>query len=72
MVVVHFLEKNTVVLSQLRSDIPSVDEQLKIKGRKATVLSVKKMDEKVVHVQVLFEVVKQAPQILKDTKKKKR
>ena len=72
MVVVHFLEKNTVVLSQLRSDIPSVDEQIKIKGRKGTVLSVKKMDEKVVHVQVLFEVVKQTPQILKDTKKKKR
>ncbi len=72
MVVVHFLEKNTVVLSQLRSEIPYVDEQIRIKGRKGTVLSVKKIDDKVVHVQVLFEVVKQTPQILKDTKKKKR
>lgn len=72
MVMVHFLENKTVVLSQLRSEIPSVDEQIKIKGRKGTVLSVKKMDENAVHVQVMFEKVKQTPQILKDAKKKKR
>lgn len=72
MIIVHFLENKTVVLSQLRSEIPSVDEQVKIKGRKGTVQSVKKTDENAVHVQVMFEKVKETPQLLKDAKKKKR
>lgn len=72
MVVVHFLENNTVVLSQLRSTVPSVDEPVKIKGRKGTVLSVKQKDENAVQVHIVFEKVKQAPQNVKDAKKKKR
>lgn len=72
MVIVHFLENKTVVLSQLRTEIPSVDEQIKIKGRKGTVLSVKYVEENVVQIEIAFEKVKQNQPVLKDTKKKKR
>lgn len=32
--VVNFLEGRTIILSQFREQIPSVDEQIKVKGRK--------------------------------------
>lgn len=70
--VTHFFDHNTIVLTQLLKHIPSVDESIKIKGRKGKVLSVKKMDENIVHVHVLFEQVIKNQPILKDNKKKKR
>ena len=72
MVMVHFLENKTVILSQLRSNVPILNENIKIKGRKATVLKVNQMEENAVQVQVEFEKVKQVQQALKDAKKKKR
>ncbi|MBS4173026.1 hypothetical protein [Bacillus sp. FJAT-49736] len=72
MVVVHFIENNSVVLSQLRDNIPVVDENIKIKGRKGKVVSVKEDENKQVQVHVILEqVVKNQPQAL-DNKKKKR
>ena len=55
--VVHFFENKSIVLTQLLNHIPSVDENIKIKGRKGKVLSVKKMEENVVHVYVVFEKI---------------
>ncbi|MFJ7975677.1 hypothetical protein JNUCC23_11435 [Peribacillus sp. JNUCC 23] len=72
MVTIHFFENNSIVLSQLLKHIPSVDEDIKIKGRKGKVLSVKKIEENIVHVHVIFEQVKKNQPISKDTKKKKR
>lgn len=72
MVVVHFFDNKTVVLSQLLKNLPIVDENIKIKGRKGKVLSVKAVDEKQIHVQVLFEQIVKAQLPAKDNKKKKR
>jgi hypothetical protein len=71
MVLVHFLENNSIVLSQLLKTYPSVDENIKIKGKKGKVMSVKKMDEKTVHVHVVFEKVTKNQPIIKDVKKKR-
>lgn len=71
MVVVQFFENKTLVLTQLRKQVPSVDENIKIKGRKGKILSVKKVDENKVDVQVLFEKVIKNQPILKDNKKKR-
>jgi hypothetical protein len=72
MAVVHFFENKSIVLCQLLKHIPSVDENIKIKGRKGKVLSVKKIEENLVHVHVIFEQVIKNQPISKDTKKKKR
>ncbi|MFJ5624004.1 hypothetical protein ACIQD3_15020 [Peribacillus loiseleuriae] len=72
MVTIHFFENNTIILSQLLKHIPSVDEDIKIKGRKGKVLSVKNIEENIVHVHVIFEQVIKNQPISKDTKKKKR
>jgi hypothetical protein len=71
-VVIQFFENKSLVLSQLVNSIPSIDESIKIKGRKGIVADVKKIDDNLFHVQVIFEkVVKPQPGV-KDTKKKKR
>jgi hypothetical protein len=69
--VIHFFEDSTLHLVQLVNNIPSVDENIKIKGRKGKVLSVKTIEENKVHVNVLFEKVKQNQPNIKDTKKKR-
>lgn len=71
MYVVHFFESNSKVLSQLLKQIPSVDENIKIKGRKAKVLSIKNIEENIVHVHVIFEQISKKQPIAKDPKKKK-
>lgn len=73
MIVVRFFENNSVVLSQFRNQIPSVDENIKIKGRKGKVLSIKEIEENKFHVYVAFEkIVKNNKLLAKDLKKKKR
>jgi hypothetical protein len=71
MVLVHFLEDKTVVLSQLLNNLPSVDENIRIKGKKGKVLSVKKINETLIHVYVVFEKVTKNQPIAKEVKKKK-
>ena len=70
MVVVHFLENKTVVLSQLRKQIPTVNDVIKIKGRKGKIESIVKVSDKVVQIQVIFEKVKKVQPALKDVKKR--
>ncbi|WP_066340681.1 MULTISPECIES: hypothetical protein [Metabacillus] len=71
MYVIHFIENNSVQLVQLVNNIPSVDENIKIKGRKGKVLSVKTIEENKVLVNVLFEKVNKNQPNIKDTKKKR-
>ncbi len=70
MFAVHFFEKKNLLLSQLTRIIPGVGEDLKIKGRKAKVLSIKHVDEKNIHVIVALEVVKS--KVFVDTSKNKK
>jgi len=72
MMLVHFFDNKTVVLSQLRDNIPVVDENIKIKGRKGKVLNVKEVDEKQIHVQVLFDQIIKNQSLAKDNSKKKK
>ncbi|MEH7308126.1 hypothetical protein V7137_24000 [Neobacillus drentensis] len=72
MFAVHFIENNNVLLTQLLNRVPTEGEELKIKGRKATVSSVKNVDELNVHVLVTVEVVKKSKFVVDNSKKKKR
>lgn len=72
MVAVHFYEKNNLVLSQCRQQIPAVDENIKIKGRKGKVMSVREIKENVVHVYIEFEKVVKKQALLSDNKKKRK
>ncbi|MEW4266977.1 hypothetical protein Q0N30_25090 [Priestia megaterium] len=72
MVAVHFFENRKLLLSQLRENIPSTGDDLKIKGRKGTVVLVNDIDEKNVHVEVTLEKVVKKNLVLDNAKKKRR
>ncbi|MEH7378513.1 hypothetical protein [Neobacillus drentensis] len=72
MFAVHFIEKNNVLLTQLLNRVPTEGEELKIKGRKAKVASVKIIDDLNIHVQVTIEVVNKNKLVVDNSKKKKR
>lgn len=72
MFAVHFIENNNVLLTQLLKNVPTEGEELKIKGRKAKVASVKNIDELNIHVLVTLEVVKKSKFVVDNSKKKKR
>jgi hypothetical protein len=72
MVLVHFLEDKTIVLSQLLKNIPSVDENIRIKGKKGKVIGVREIEENLVQVHVVFEKVVKKEPMTKDTNKKKK
>ncbi len=73
MFAVHFMEKNIVILTQVLRDIPSIDTDLKIKGRKGKVIGVQETEENGIQVQVEFEkVVDKSKTSVKDLGKKKR
>ncbi|MDG0061891.1 hypothetical protein [Priestia sp. P5] len=72
MVAVHFFENRKLLLSQLRENIPSTGDDLKIKGRKGTVVLVNDIDKKNVHVEVALEKVVKKNLALDNAKKKRR
>ncbi|SDM58290.1 hypothetical protein SAMN05518871_101594 [Psychrobacillus sp. OK028] len=73
MFAVHFMEKNIIVLTQVLREIPLVDTDLKIKGRKGKVVSVHETEKDGIHVQVEFEkVIDKNKSSIKDLGKKKR
>ncbi|MBT2736434.1 glycine cleavage system H lipoate-binding protein [Neobacillus sp. B4I6] len=72
MFAVHFIEKNNVLLTQLLNRVPTEGEELKIKGRKAKVESVKNIDDLNIHVQVTIVVVNKNKLVVDNSKKKKR
>ncbi len=70
---VYFYENKNLLLSQLRTIVPSVGEDLTIKGRKCKVSDVTSINERKIHVQVAMEnVSKNKKLIIEDSKKKKR
>lgn len=72
MFVVHFLENKDILLSQLLNRVPEVGEDIKIKGKKGKVASVKNIDEKQVHVQLTIEKVVVKSKLAVDPAKKKK
>ncbi|MCM3122764.1 hypothetical protein QNH36_12020 [Mesobacillus sp. AQ2] len=71
MFVVHFFENRNELLNQLRQQVPSVGEDLRIKGRKGKVTSVLAVNEKTYHVHLALES-KQKPTVAADPGKKKK
>ena len=72
MFAIHYLEKNTAVLSQCLQRIPQVNEELKIKGRKGKVIDVIQIEDNKYHVHVILEKINKKGPLLVDDKKKKR
>lgn len=72
MFAVYFYENKNLLLSQLLKRVPSLGEDLTIKGRKAKVSSVDSIDEKSVHVQVTLEKVNKSKLVVENPNKKKR
>jgi hypothetical protein len=72
MFTVYFFENKNLLLSQLLNNVPSVGENLTIKGRKGKISSVTSSDEKSYHVQVLLEKVNKNKAPIDNSKKKKR
>lgn len=72
MFVVYFFENKNLLLNQLLNRVPSVGDDLTIKGRKAKVSSVNSIDEKKIHVQVILETIKQNKAVIVDNSKKKK
>jgi hypothetical protein len=71
MFAVHYFTNKDLLLSQLTRIVPAVGDELKIKGRKGKVVSVKEVDEKIIHVQIALEAVK-SKVIVDPSKNKKR
>jgi len=68
----HFVENGQILLTQLRKQLPSVHEQINIKGRKGKVIEVQKVDEKNAYVKVLMEQAKPKTTIQVQENQKKR
>lgn len=71
MFVTHFFENKTSVLSQLLVNLPTVEEDIKIKGRKAKVVQIVQIDNNNYHVSIIFEKIPKK-QPVKEIGKKKR
>lgn len=71
MFVTHFYENKTSVLSQLLVNLPTVEENIKIKGRKAKVVQIVQIDDYNYQVRIIFEKIPKK-QPLKEIGKKKR
>ncbi|WP_456270984.1 hypothetical protein [Bacillus sp. AK031] len=67
---VYFIEQRNILLNQLRDNLPYEGEVIKIKGRKAKVLSAQSFDGRNVHVQVSMEPIIKKQAV--DPKKKRR
>ena len=72
MMVIHFYENRTEILNQFVVRIPAVDEDIRIKGRKAKVLQVNQIDENKYHVHVIYEKIPKKQPLPKELGKKKK
>ena len=71
MFVTHFYEGKISVLSQLLVNLPTVEENIKIKGRKAKIIEVNQINNNNYQVRIVFEIVPKK-QPIKELGKKKR
>jgi len=69
--VTHFYEGKISVLSQLLVNLPTVEENIKIKGRKAKIIGVNQINNYNYQVRVVFEIIPKK-QPIKELGKKKR
>ena len=71
MFTVQFLDNKEIVLSQLLTKVPTVNEELKIKGRKGKIVNVVKVDHSKFHIHMIFEK-KKKPTVLIDVENKRK
>jgi hypothetical protein len=70
---IHFYEGNTYVLNKASRIIPSVNENVRIKGRNGIVINVQEMGENRYFVFVEFEIIVDKSKLAAyDMKRKKR
>lgn len=72
MFAVHFYERNTLFISKLLNEVPSVGSEIKLKGRKGKITDVTEIEENKFHVQIELEVIKKVPLISAIDKKKRK
>lgn len=72
MYAIHFYENKTYIFNRASREIPAVDEQVVIKGRRGKVLNVLQIKENVYHVFIEFEKVKKSKTATPDYRKKRR
>jgi hypothetical protein len=72
MVTIQYYENNSLFLSQLVHQVPSVDENIKIKGKKAKVIRVDEVNKNLTHVHIVIEKIVKKPLLSKELQKKKR
>lgn len=68
---VHYYENKNLVLTQFVQNVPSVGQDIKIKGRKGQVSGVTNIDERNFHILVSLET-KSKTKLTLDPKKKRR
>lgn len=57
MYAIHFYENNNYVLNQVLRNIPSIDDNVTIKGRNGKVIRIEEIKENVYYVFVEFEKI---------------
>ena len=72
MFAVHFYEKGNLFISKLLNSVPTVGQEIKLKGRKGKVINVAEISPNKYHVQLEFEVVKKVNVVAAVDKKKRR
>ena len=71
MFAIHFYENNIAVLSQALNQVPVVDENIKIKGRKGKVVDIIQIEDNKYRVNVALEKINKKPLLIDDKKKKR-
>lgn len=72
MVTIQYFENNLLYFSQLVQQVPAVDHDIKIKGRKAKVIRVNEINENLVQVHIILEKINKKVLATKELQKKKR
>lgn len=72
MYVVNFYEKSNLLVTKGLDFLPSVDEVIKVKGRKGKVIEVTHVAENKVHVYLELEKIIKKPLITNDKKGRRR
>lgn len=72
MFAVHFYEKRNLILSQLLNQVPTINSEIKIKGRKGKIINITEIEQNKFHIQVELESVKKQAIVNPIDKKKRR
>lgn len=72
MFAIHYFERNTLFISKLLNEVPTVGSEVKLKGRKGKITEVTQIEENKFRVQVELEVIKKVPLVGAEDKKKRK